>query len=114
MRDCVIRPLLFSLICSALLFAQAPSTVPDLEALARQRLAARDATGALAAYRKLAELVPKSAAYQDQIGFLLAATKQSGEAIQHFQRATELDPKMAQAWFHLGAALWLAQQAENR
>ena len=95
-------PLLYPVACGALLFAQ--SSVADLEALARQRLAARDAGGALAAYQKLAALVPKSAVYQDQIGFLLAATNRSAEAIPHFQRATELDPKMAQAWFHLGAA----------
>jgi tetratricopeptide (TPR) repeat protein len=95
----------------AVLFAQAQS-VADLEAQARQRLAARDAAGALADYQKLAALVPKSAVYQDQIGFILAATNRSAEAIPYFERATELDPKMAQAWFHLGVAEWLAKQAD--
>jgi tetratricopeptide (TPR) repeat protein len=88
----------------------AAQTVPQLESTARERLAAKDANGALAAYQKLSLLAPKSAAYQDQIGFLLAATNRSSEAIPHFQRATELDPKMAQAWFHLGAALAITKQ----
>src|SRR5271155_4451918 len=101
-----------TLLSGGVLFAPAPPPGPGLEALARQQLAARDAAGALAAYEKLAGLAPKSAVYQDQIGFILAATNRSAEAIQHFQRATELDPKMAQAWFHLGVALYLAQQAE--
>jgi Flp pilus assembly protein TadD len=89
--------------------SQLSATVPQLEAEARQRLAARDASGALAAYEKLAELVPKSASYQDEVGFLLAAINRSPDAIPHFRRATELDPRMAQAWYHLGVALWLTQ-----
>src|ERR1035441_8965599 len=97
-----------ALLCLSLrLAAQTGATVPQLESTARERLAARDANGALAAYEKLAVLFPKSAAYQDEIGFLLAATNRSAEAIAHFQRATELDPKMAQAWYHLVVALWL-------
>src|SRR5580704_16592769 len=105
------RTLNACLLLAALLAAQ-PATIPDLEASARQRLAAHDAAGALAAYEKLAEMAPKSAVYQDQIGFLLAATNRSADAIPHFRHAIDLDPKMAQAWFHLGAALWLTQQAE--
>ena len=92
------------------LAAQTSANIPQLEALAKERLAARDASRALAIYEKLAELNPASATYQDQIGFLMAATNRSPEAIPHFQRATELDPKMAQAWYHLGVALWLAQK----
>jgi hypothetical protein len=45
-----------------------------LEADAQRHLAAKDAGAALADYKKLAQLAPGSAAYQDQIGFLLAAT----------------------------------------
>ena len=54
--------------------SQSFALVAQLEAEARQRLAARHANGALAAYQKLAGLVPNSARYQDEIGFLLAAT----------------------------------------
>ena len=94
------------------LAAQTSATLQQLESTARERLAAQDVNGALATYEKLAALVPRSAAYQDEIGFLLAATNLSPDAIAHFQRATELDPKMAQAWYHLGVALWLTQHPE--
>jgi predicted Zn-dependent protease len=76
------------------------------------RLAAHDASGALEAYQKLAKLVPQSAGYQDEVGFHLAATNRTTSAIPYLQRATELDPKMAPAWYHLGAALWLTPQAD--
>ena len=97
------------LVLSLRMPAQTSATVQALESTARERLAARDTDGALAAYEKLASLVSGSAAYQDEIGFLLAATNRSAEAIPHFRRATELDPKMAQAWYHLGVALWLTK-----
>jgi len=64
------------------------STVQYLDATARQRLAARDANGALEAYEKLARMVPQSAAYQDEVGFLLAATNRTPEAIPYLRRAT--------------------------
>ena len=83
------------------LTAQESQSVQQLESVAREKLAAHDTQGALAAYEKLAELAPRSAAYQDEIGFILAATNRGPEALAHFQRATELDPRMAQAWFHL-------------
>src|SRR5271168_3471654 len=93
--------------------AQSLSTVPQIEAWAHERLAANDANGALTAYQRLGELVPNSATYQDQIGFLLAATNRIEEAIPHLFRATELDPKMAAAWFHLGAAQAVNRQTES-
>jgi tetratricopeptide (TPR) repeat protein len=77
---------------------------------AQSDAAIAQAVGALADYQKLAQLVPQSADYQDQIGFLLAATNRSSEAIPHFKRATELNPKFAQAWFHLGIARLITQQ----
>src|SRR5580704_2088541 len=109
------RPLLvwsLWMIASLPMAGQTPATVQELDATARQRLAARDANGALEAYEKLARLVPQSAAYQDEVGFLLAATKRTKDAIPYLRRATELDPKMAQAWYHLGAALLLIKQTD--
>ena len=97
----------FFAISAVVLCAQ---SVQQLEASARAHLAARDTTAALADYQKLAQLVPNSAAYQDKIGFILAATNRAADAIPHFQRATELDPKLAEAWFHLGAARLILQQ----
>ena len=43
-------------------------------------------------------------------GFCLQRLTDRRSPLHSFQRATELDPKMAQAWYHLGVALWLAQQ----
>ncbi|MGH9611273.1 MAG: tetratricopeptide repeat protein, partial [Bryobacteraceae bacterium] len=88
--------------------AHSPASVQQLQAQARSALAARNLPEALADYQKLVQIVPRSAAYQDELGFLLAASKRTSESIEHFRRATELDPKMAQAWFHLGAALMLS------
>jgi len=73
------------LLVSACLNAQA---ISQLEAAAKAHLAARNANAALADYQKLAALNPKSALYEDQIGFLLAATNRVPEGIPHLQRAT--------------------------
>jgi hypothetical protein len=78
MRDPLWRTIGLYVSLSLSLSAQ---TGPQLESTARVRLAAKDTEGALAAYEKLAALVPKSAAYQDEIGFLLAATNPCGQFI---------------------------------
>src|SRR5579884_432215 len=101
------------LACLALLCGcAAAQSLPELENSARQAMRAGNAEAALSAYEQLARANPKSAAYEDQIGFLLAATKRVNEAIPHLQRATELDPKMAAAWYHLGGARYMTQQPE--
>jgi hypothetical protein len=51
------------------LAAQTPATVQQLESTARERLAARDANGALAAYEKLAALVPNPPLIRMKSGF---------------------------------------------
>lgn len=104
-----LAPLILVALSSSGLWAQT-SSVQQLEVSARQHLAARDVAAALSDYEKLAELIPQSADYQDQIGFLLAATNRAAEAIPHFERATALNPKLAQAWFHLGVARLILQQ----
>src|SRR5581483_11029341 len=108
----LLLPILVALSGSAI-WAQSTVTVHELEASARRHLAARDATAALAEYQKLAQMVPQSADYQDEIGFLLAATSRTSEAVPHFERATALNPKLAQAWFHLGVARLILQQASG-
>ena len=84
-----------------------------MELSARQRLAAHDVNGAIEIYEKLAQTTPQSADYQDTIGFLLAATNRSAESIPHFERATQLSPAMAAAWYHLGVARMLQQQTSG-
>ena len=86
------------------------AAIPSLEAAARAHWAAQNGTAALADYQKLALLNPKSAVYEDQIGFLLAAAGRVPEGIPHLRRATELDQKLAVAWYHLGVAQCLTKQ----
>ena len=84
-------------------------TVRDLEDRGRALKAKGDAAGALEVYEQAAHLDPKSAALQDEVGFLLAVLNRRAEAIESFQRALDLDPKFAPAQYHLGAAYWLEQ-----
>ena len=87
----------------------AAATLEELESRATSLKAAGDATGALAVYQEAATLDPKSARYQDEIGFLLRVLNRGPEASQHFRQAIELDPQFAPAHFHFGVALFLEQ-----
>src|SRR5262245_1120619 len=68
-----------------------------------------DAASALSAFERALALDPNSAEVEDEIGFLLAATNRGAEATGHFERAIALDPNWAPAHYHLGVALWLAE-----
>ena len=85
----------------------AASSVQELEAKATALKLKGDAAGALAAYEQAAELDPKSARVQDEIGFLLAVLNRRMEAIARFERALALDAHYAPAQYHLGAAYFL-------
>ncbi|MGH9583857.1 MAG: tetratricopeptide repeat protein, partial [Bryobacteraceae bacterium] len=87
-------------------------SIQQLESQARGAVVARNIDAAIADYQKLAQVMPHSAAFQDELGFLLAASKRTSESIEHFRRATEIDPKLATAWFHLGAALMLSGEQD--
>src|SRR5580704_903362 len=101
------RVLLFTL--SVAMLAIASSDVGEIEARAIALKSKGDAAGALAAYEQAAALDPKSARFQDEIGFLLAVLNRRDEAVSRFKRAIELDPRYAPAHFHLGVAFWLAE-----
>ena len=73
--------------CACFYGAQAPENIRRLEAEAKALLSAQNANGALTKYKELARLVPRSAVYQDEIGFLLAATNRTSEAIPYFEQA---------------------------
>src|SRR5260370_39236690 len=88
-------------------------TVRQLETRAAALKARGDAAGALAAWEKAAELDPRSASIQDEIGFLLAVLNRRDEATQRVERSLELDRKFAPAHYHLGVAKWLEQKPDE-
>jgi len=75
-----------------------------LEARAAALKARGDAAGALAAWEKAAEIAPRSARVQDEIGFLLAVLNRRQEAVSHFEQALKFDSRFAAAHYHLGVA----------
>src|SRR5258707_15892041 len=89
--------------------AAGATSLEELESRAMALKAKGDAAGALAVYQEAATRDPKSPRYQDEIGFLLAVLNRRSEAMEHFNRAVDLDPRFAPAHFHLGVALWIEQ-----
>ena len=90
------------LLLSGILSGQ--ETLSQLEARAAALKARGDAAGALAAWEKAAEIAPRSARVQDEIGFLLAVLNRRQEAVSHFEHALKFDPRFASAHYHLGDA----------
>src|SRR5579859_3532468 len=84
-----------------------------VDAEARRALAAGRVEEALSLYGKLAREFPRSPAWEDQVGFILAASKRPHEAIPHFERSIAIDPAFGEAYYHLGVALWLTGEREN-
>ncbi len=80
---------------------------------AEQLIRAGDTQAALAALSKAAASAPASAESEDRIGFLLAVLKRQSDAIEHFQKSISLDSRYPPAHYHLGAALWLANDRER-
>src|SRR3954451_6902072 len=81
---------------------------------AAQKLKAHgDIAGAIRTLQQAIELGSKSAAVEDELGFLLAATNQPDDAIRHFQAAIQFDKNYAPAHYHLGVAYWLANDPER-
>src|ERR1035438_4400054 len=101
------RRILFAALLSVAANGQ---TAAELKQQADALKARGDAAGALALTEKAAEADPKSAALEDEIGFLLAVLKRSQEAKPHFERALELDSGYAAAYFHLGVLFWLEKE----
>ncbi len=91
----------------------AAESLQELQARAASLKAKGDAAGALAAYQKAEALAPRSAEIQDEIGFLLAATKRTREAQQRFERAIEFQPDYAPALYHLGVLYWIANDPNS-
>jgi tetratricopeptide (TPR) repeat protein len=84
-----------------------------IEARAEALRAKGDAAGALAAWQEAAAANPRSARYEDEIGFLLAVMNRRSDAIAHLERSVNLDSHYAPAQFHLGAAYFLDHEIER-
>lgn len=73
--------------------------------LGQCRAAAGDSTGALAAFRQLAERQPESAGAHYNIGHLLDQTGDEQGALEAFDRAVAIEPRLDRAWFGRGLIL---------
>jgi superkiller protein 3 len=103
-----------SLVLAALLaVAVNGQTVEELKRQADTLKARGDAAGALKLMERAASADPKSAAIEDEVGFLLAVLQRNAEAKTHFARAIELDPRYASAQFHLGVVYWLEKDPDR-
>src|SRR4051812_10116151 len=101
---------------AVILLALPPSPAQTLEqwrAQGKELKSAGNAAGALEAFTKASELDPKSAALQDEVGFLLAVLGRQPEALARFERAIQLNPSYAPALFHFGVAAWLAKDPDR-
>ena len=65
----------------------------------------REASQALAALREAVALDGSSAVYRDTLGLVFTELQRPDLATEQFQRAVVLDPRYADAHFHLGVAL---------
>jgi protein O-GlcNAc transferase len=101
---------LAALCACALLLAQSPQELADR---AEQLIRAGDKDGALSALSQAGQAAPAASQLEDRIGFLYAVLGQGPEALQHFQKSISLDPAYAPAHYHLGVALWQANDREH-
>lgn len=81
------------------------ATRDELLRRAEECLLDEDEEGALLAYTELLQEEPSSARAWADVGFILADLGRTDEAMQHFDRALELDPRCASAWVGRGMRL---------
>jgi protein O-GlcNAc transferase len=86
-----------------------PRMADELEALLREadeRIAARDRTGAIAAYRKALEIAPERAEIHHNLGVMLAEKHRDDEALRAFAAAAQLRPEWPEPWLAGGHMLF--------
>lgn len=66
---------------------------------------AREGGAALTAAQEAVAFDGNVAAYRDLLGLIYLQLQRPDLAVEHFQRAVQIDPKFADAHFHLGTAL---------
>lgn len=90
------------------LLESASQTYPDNNNLQAQLLNAYQLTGqmdrAMQAYQDAVDNNPEDKLYRYNFGSILLESKRYDEAIEHLQKATEIDPEYANAFYNWGAA----------
>src|SRR5918993_1048606 len=74
---------------------------------------AREAGAALTAAQEAVAFDGNVAVYRDLLGLIYLELQRPDLAVEHFQRAVQIDPKFADAHFHLGTALAESRQWEE-
>jgi Tfp pilus assembly protein PilF len=95
--------------------------VSDLDRLKAQgayeraigHMQAREAGAALTAAQEAVAFDGNVAIYRDLLGLIYLQLQRPDLAVEHFRRAVEIDPKFADAHFHLGTALAESRQWEE-
>jgi len=101
----------FALVCLALesFGGQADSPV-SLADQAEQSIRGGDTAGATELLGKASAAPGATAESEDRIGFLYAVLQQQDLAVTHFEQAIKIKSDYAGAHYHLGVALWNADQ----
>src|SRR5688572_21989984 len=89
-------------VASIAIVAQTAASPSPIE-VGRDLEARNDLQGALVAYQRAVEASPRDAVARDKLGFLLGRLGRTEEALAAFVQATELDPNLFDAQYHLGA-----------
>ena len=76
---------------------QNPSDAPALEQRADLHMARKEYADAASLYRRLTQLQPKNAVYQNKLGIAYHLLQDLDEAKNFYRRAVQLNPKYAQA-----------------
>ena len=97
------------LVCAAAL-ADSPL---DLAGQAEQLIRSGDKEQAVEVLAKAAQSTPATAESEDRIGFLYAVLQKADDAILHFEKSVGMNASYAPAHYHLGVALWNADQHER-
>jgi tetratricopeptide (TPR) repeat protein len=93
------------IVLMSLALAAQAATIAQLDA-GRALEAKNDLPGALEAYQRAVAAAPGDAVARDRLGFVLGRLGRTGEALAAFAKAAELDPKLFDAQYHLGATRW--------
>jgi tetratricopeptide (TPR) repeat protein len=71
-----------------------------------QHEARRELDAAQRAYEEAVRHDPSLAVARDRLGFVYGLQGRTTAAIAEFERATKSDPRLFDAFYHLGATLW--------